>query len=201
MGTTDDNIRIAAMKEFATHGFEGARVERIARRAKANKAMIYYHFKNKEKLYEAVLTEMYTRLHEHISESGAENLRPDDRLDAMVSAFIDFVYEVDQDFVRVMLRELSMGGKYFKKLMLPNVIIPLMEKVERIFSDGAREGIFRSVVPYYTFLQTIGSIVFSNLIRLTLSDTDFGKAFFHDDFKRDFRENLLGVLRMGILAR
>ncbi len=201
MGSSEDTIKNAAMKEFASHGFEGARVDRIAKKAKANKAMIYYHFKSKEKLYEAVLSEMYTRLHAHIAASGADGGGPDVRLDAMVSAFIDFVYEVDQDFVRIMLRELSSGGKYFKKIMLPNIIIPLMGQVEGIFSEGVKRGIFRSVVPYYTFLQTIGSVVFSNLIRITLSDTDFGKAFFHDDFKRDFRENLLDVLRKGILVR
>lgn len=201
MNTTEDNIKKAAMKEFASHGFEGARVDRIAKKAKANKAMIYYHFKSKEKLYEAVLSEMYTRLHAHIAGSGSDDLKPDDRLDAMVGAFIDFIYEVDQDFVRMMLRELSSGGKYFKKLMLPNVIIPLMGKVDAIFAEGADEGLFRSVVPYYTFLQTIGSIVFSNLIRITLADTDFGRSIFDDDFKHDFRDNLLSVLRHGILAR
>ncbi len=36
------------MTEFADNGFHGARIDSIARKAKVNKAMIYYHFKGKE---------------------------------------------------------------------------------------------------------------------------------------------------------
>ncbi len=144
MGSTEESIKTAAMREFANHGFEGARVDRIARKAKANKAMIYYHFKSKEKLYESVLSDIYVGLYARISGSGSDDLKPDEKLEAMVGAFIDFITEVDQDFVRMMLRELSSGGKYFKKLMLPNVIIPLMGRVHALFEEGAREGIFRT---------------------------------------------------------
>ena len=45
----------AAAKEFARFGFAGARVDRIAARAKASKRMIYYYFKAKEGLFLAVL--------------------------------------------------------------------------------------------------------------------------------------------------
>ena len=40
-------------------GFSGARVEEIARRAQANKAMIYYHFGSKLGLYKAVLFRLF----------------------------------------------------------------------------------------------------------------------------------------------
>ncbi|HKP24807.1 MAG TPA: helix-turn-helix domain-containing protein, partial [Dongiaceae bacterium] len=50
-------IRIieAAKQEFAAHGLAGARVDRIAANAGANKRMLYYHVGNKEDLYLAVL--------------------------------------------------------------------------------------------------------------------------------------------------
>ena len=50
-------IRIleAAKQEFAAHGLAGARVDRIAANADANKRMLYYHVGNKEDLYLAVL--------------------------------------------------------------------------------------------------------------------------------------------------
>ena len=41
-----DAILAAAALEFAERGFAGARVDRIARRARVNKAMLYYHFKS-----------------------------------------------------------------------------------------------------------------------------------------------------------
>lgn len=45
----------AATAEFAERGFAGARIDRIAEQAGANKALIYAYFGNKEALFAAVL--------------------------------------------------------------------------------------------------------------------------------------------------
>ena len=50
----------AAASEFAARGFAGANVDRIARAARVNKAMIYYHFKSKQALYRRLLRDMFT---------------------------------------------------------------------------------------------------------------------------------------------
>ncbi|MFD7920628.1 TetR/AcrR family transcriptional regulator [Streptomyces sp. NPDC059740] len=47
----------AARVEFAAHGMGGARVARIAEQAGVSKERIYGHFGNKEKLFEAVVSE------------------------------------------------------------------------------------------------------------------------------------------------
>jgi len=52
----------AASDEFAEHGIAGARVDRIADAAQANKARIYEYFGNKEQLFETVLEEELHRL-------------------------------------------------------------------------------------------------------------------------------------------
>ncbi len=48
-------IAAAARAEFATHGFAGARVDRIARRAGVNKQLLFYYYGSKRKLYQAVI--------------------------------------------------------------------------------------------------------------------------------------------------
>ena len=55
---TKESILKAAIREFSLHGFQGARVEKIAKRANANMRMLYHYFVNKEKLYIAVLEHM-----------------------------------------------------------------------------------------------------------------------------------------------
>src|SRR5829696_6220643 len=52
----------AATEEFSAYGFSGARVDRIAANASANKALIYSYFGNKEKLFESVLQEILTQI-------------------------------------------------------------------------------------------------------------------------------------------
>lgn len=60
MGNSDatkKRILEAATEEFAHYGIAGARIDRIARLAQANKAQLYAYFGNKEQLFSAVLSE------------------------------------------------------------------------------------------------------------------------------------------------
>jgi AcrR family transcriptional regulator len=53
---TKRRLLAAAREEFAAYGFAGARVDRIAVTARANKAQIYHYFESKEGLFDAVWT-------------------------------------------------------------------------------------------------------------------------------------------------
>src|SRR5690625_681308 len=55
--STRDRLLAAAREEFAAHGIAGARVDRIARVAGANKERIYGYFGSKENLFQAVIAE------------------------------------------------------------------------------------------------------------------------------------------------
>lgn len=48
-------ILAAATAEFAERGFDGVRMEHVARRAGFNKALVYKHFMDKTQLFQAVL--------------------------------------------------------------------------------------------------------------------------------------------------
>src|ERR1700740_2076643 len=51
-----------AAEEFASAGFAGARIDRIARRTRLNVRMIYYHFGSKKGVYRAVLEHIYVEM-------------------------------------------------------------------------------------------------------------------------------------------
>jgi AcrR family transcriptional regulator len=59
---TQERILRAATREFARYGLGGARVDRIAARAGANKRMLYYYYGNKEDLFRAVLEARYAHI-------------------------------------------------------------------------------------------------------------------------------------------
>jgi TetR/AcrR family transcriptional regulator len=54
----------AAFAEFAEFGLSGARVDRIAERAGANKQLIYYYFVDKDGLFDAAIRAMAQRFNE-----------------------------------------------------------------------------------------------------------------------------------------
>jgi AcrR family transcriptional regulator len=69
---TDTKRRLmqAAVDEFARHGLAGARVDRIADNAKANKRSIYMHFGTKEELFDLVVADSMLTLAESITFTG-----------------------------------------------------------------------------------------------------------------------------------
>jgi len=56
---TQQKIFEVATEIFSEKGFEGARVDEIAARAKINKAMIYYYFKSKENLFAEIVKNFF----------------------------------------------------------------------------------------------------------------------------------------------
>lgn len=52
----------AATEEFAAHGISGARIDRIEAAAKANRALIYSYFGNKDGLFDAVMDAAVARV-------------------------------------------------------------------------------------------------------------------------------------------
>ncbi|MEU0071471.1 TetR family transcriptional regulator [Streptomyces sp. NPDC006332] len=67
---TKERILAAATAEFAAHGVAGARVDRIAAQAKANKRAIYDYFGDKNKLFAVVLERVLAELAEAVPPSG-----------------------------------------------------------------------------------------------------------------------------------
>src|SRR3954464_9126727 len=86
-----DRILAAAALEFAERGYAGARVDRIARRARVNKAMLYYHFGSKQGLYRTLLRSTFSQIAAQLASIAASGRRPVEALDAAVTAMAAFV--------------------------------------------------------------------------------------------------------------
>src|SRR6266581_6873069 len=92
----DRALRIvaAARHEFASAGFSGARVDRIARRAGVNKQLLFYYYHSKRGLFHAVLSRGARELEQALADvalpPGGER-RPLERLRAALEAQFDFL--------------------------------------------------------------------------------------------------------------
>ncbi|CAM4039884.1 TetR/AcrR family transcriptional regulator [Saccharibacillus endophyticus] len=61
---SQQKILVAAEVVFAEKGFDGARVDEIAKIAQINKAMIYYYFQSKEQLLRALIDKHFNEMAE-----------------------------------------------------------------------------------------------------------------------------------------
>lgn len=76
----EEAIVSAAHEEFVKHGFEGAKIAGIARRAGVAEGTLYLYFRNKNALLEAVVGAFYARLTEGAMEGVALRAATADRL-------------------------------------------------------------------------------------------------------------------------
>jgi AcrR family transcriptional regulator len=84
-------ILTAAQDEFAKRGFDGARVERIARRARVNKQLVFYYYHSKRGLFQAVLSHAARELEQALAQDAVAAGRPLARLRAALDAQFEFL--------------------------------------------------------------------------------------------------------------
>ena len=90
---TRDRILAAALAEFSAEGFAGARVARIARRARVNKRMLYHYFGNKEDLFRGIFDRKL------VERAGWLTAAPPD-LGASLAYWFEMACE-DKDWIRL----------------------------------------------------------------------------------------------------
>ena len=72
----------AARAEFGANGFDGTRVEHIARRASVSKQIVYFYFKGKDELYWELLKDISITTNERLLQIPYEDMSPLDAVRA-----------------------------------------------------------------------------------------------------------------------
>ena len=78
----------AAGEEFAAHGFEGATIRSISKRANTNIAAVNYHFGDKENLYAAALIEAHRCGKEETDETADVDVDPAEMIRRFIHRFL-----------------------------------------------------------------------------------------------------------------
>ena len=152
-----DRILAAAAAEFSARGYAGARVDRIARRARVNKAMLYYHFGSKQALYRALLLDTFTAAAARLREVASAPLPPEQKLEQLVTTVSAIVAE-RAHFPAIMLREVAEGGTHLDKDTLA-AMAALPAIVGQVVMEGAQKGALRRVHPVLAYFTIFAPIV------------------------------------------
>jgi AcrR family transcriptional regulator len=137
-----DKIMKTATSEFARHGFAGARIARIVKRAGSNPRMIYHYFGSKSELYIAVLENAMAGLRAVELRLDVEHLDP---LEGLLRLF-DFMngyFETNQYFVRLLVTEnLSKARSMRKSARIREMSSPVLEMISKFLTRGIADGHF-----------------------------------------------------------
>lgn len=135
----------AAAAEFAARGFDGTTVDRIAARARVNKAMLYYYFEHKAALYREILRDVFGAAADAVEAVPAAGGSPERQILAFISAVATNAV-ARPHFPPIWLRELAEGGRHLDDAILGQMG-RVLTTLAGILRSGVQAGHFRDVHP------------------------------------------------------
>ena len=167
---TKQRILASATAEFARYGLGGARVDRIARRAGANKRMLYYYFGDKEGLFLAALEDRYAHIRNAERSLRLEHLEPREALGRLVEFTWRYFLEHPEFLTMLNSENLHKGRHVGRSVRVHEMHVPLVKLLGRVLRRGARAGLFRKGVdPVQLYISIAGEGYFYLSNRYTLS--------------------------------
>lgn len=129
---TPTRILEAADKLFSQIGFDGVSVNDVAVEASVNKASVFYHFGNKEALFEQVLTNYHNAHQSALNQAAAVEGTKRERLHRVIDAYLDFIRSNRRypTLVQSLLTASSDRSAFVKR-----GLAPLQTWIEEVLSD------------------------------------------------------------------
>ncbi|MBK7973025.1 MAG: TetR/AcrR family transcriptional regulator [Deltaproteobacteria bacterium] len=154
---TAERLLEAAQAEFGRVGFDGARLEDIARAAGISRPSLLYHFGSKDDLYAAAVNDGFGRLGEALS--GAIEMGGDfrTRFEELVRRYLAFI-DGSPGLVRLILREL-LDGRGPGHQMLLTAGLPILDRIERFVRVEGRTHVRRGLPVRAAILELVAGAV------------------------------------------
>ncbi len=162
---TREAILKAAQDEFAAKGLFGARVNAIARRAGANKRMIYHYFGNKDGLYLAALERVYEGLRGSERTLNLDHLEPELAIKRLVEFNFDYS-RLHPEMISLINSENLHRARHLKaSKKVRQLHSPFVKLIGDILRRGVAKGVFRpglDPVEVYITIAAVGYFYLSN---------------------------------------
>ena len=147
-----------AIKLFSKKGYAGTSMDELASLCNLNKAMIFYYFKNKKGLYEAVMHKILEEIYSTIINKKKKFDSALDEIEEFIKVYAKFACSHPY-LPSLLLKELSDSGA-----VIPEVLFSSMRKLFAHFSDILKRGGYKDEIPMVLYFMILGSL---NLIVTT----------------------------------
>jgi AcrR family transcriptional regulator len=196
---TRAEILEVAKREFADHGFDGARVDEIAASTRTTKRMIYYYFGSKEKLYGEVLKQAYTTIRAAEQTIDVDHSDPAAAIRRLAELTFDH-HESHPDFIRlVSIENIARAEHMAKFASFSELNSPATGVIAKILERGYADAVFtRKVDPIDLHMMISAFCVFRVANRYTFR-TIFERDL-TDESLRDHYRQMLGDMVVGYLT-
>ena len=162
----------AGRKIFASEGFAGARVDRIARQAGVNKALINYHFGGKAQLFKAIIEDFTQDLARGLLVQIRESDGPETQLRCFIRYMAEMVSQ-NPEFPRLLLFESQ--RLQTEPESPPLHLFLIIQTLGKILERGQSSGVLKPINHFFAHFHIMSSFAMYELTR-PLREAIRGKA-------------------------
>lgn len=182
----------AALAEFATHGYDAATMDRIAKGSGLSKAGLYSHYKSKEAIFEALLVTIFNPplpLKSWFQEDVA--------LDESIEQFIDYLYgRLEDPDVLAMYRILVTESKRAQTLIqrwYEEFILPFIKDEQESVDNFIDQQLMHDHAISRNFVISFAPYVMAIQYALIFDNNDLARDMIAMA-RKTHRQTLLGLL-------
>ena len=191
----------AAKEEFAAHGLAGARVDRIAAKAGANKRMLYYHVGKKDELYLTVLEGAYEKI--RVEERGLdlEHLDPPEAIERLIHFTWNYFLR-NPEFLALLNTENLAKARHLKRsTKVKSMHSPFVEMIRTVVRRGVESGDFVVAVDPVQLYISIAALCFFYLSNSATLSVIFGRDLLNEEARDERLDHMVALVLAALTGK
>lgn len=174
---TRKNIIEHSTNEFAAKGFDGARVDSIARRCRLSKNTLYHYFGSKEGLFIAVLESAYGEFRARQHDFAIRDSDPVEAMRKLIAHTFSALLENQQVIALLNSENLHKGRHIKRSKRIRALYDPLVDTIREVLRRGSAQGIFRSDIDPVILYLSLSSLAYHYISNQFTLQVAFGVDF------------------------
>ena len=149
-----------ARKQFVQKGYAATKMQDIAQEAEANKALLHYYFRSKEKLYHEIIVRTLDKMIPRFAAAMAIEGTFWEKLENLVTTYIDLL-QAEPDIPFFIMSELSQEqDRFITELKLRAHYFPAAQGFVMSMQEEMAAGRIRTIPPLQLMLNIMSMTVF-----------------------------------------
>jgi TetR/AcrR family transcriptional regulator len=194
MNETEERIIQVAKELFIKNGYEKTSMSQIAEKLEMNRPTLYYYFRTKEKMFQAVAGSLFQLVIPNAKSIVISDLPFFEKIEKVITCYMDALKK-NPDFIYFIFTECRRDLNKVKEIISTQDIVPYLFDFSRIARAEMDSGRIKNVPIELLGLQLISQIIFPFLMRPIVVEVMFEKEEYFNDFLDMWKGHIMNEIK------
>jgi TetR/AcrR family transcriptional regulator len=194
MNETEERIIQVAKELFIKNGYEKTSMSQIAEKLEMNRPTLYYYFRTKEKMFQAVAGSLFQLVIPNAKSIVISDLPFFEKIEKVITCYMDALKK-NPDFIYFIFTECRRDLNKVKEIISTQDIVPYLFDFSRIARAEMESGRIKNVPIELLGLQLISQIIFPFLMRPIVVEVMFEKEEYFNDFLDMWKGHIMNEIK------